>query len=408
MKRRTFLGALAAAALARGALARAASRAVVVVGGGIGGVAFCLALKRIAPETEITLVEPNARLLFAPAAFDYLFGRAPLEAVSRGYDRLERLGIRHVRAEVVAVEPKTRRVRTSAGSLDYGRLVIASGIRPAAEEIEGLRAAQEANFDLYQRSRLAPLRARIAAFDGGTVLIGVPPPPHSCPPAPYEFALLLAGHIRARRLKARIVLLDANAQPQPAPLASALDAALQASGDVIEHVPSLRVAGIEPRARRVVSADGERFSYDLACVIAPHRAARFVTDAGLGEGPDPFVQVDALTFRSAREEAIYAFGDAARTPYARAAQAAFEAGRRCALVVARSLGARPPAAAPLGFETPCYPYVSAEEALSLRIQYEATGNAPEARVAAQTEPAPEHAAARRAWQARLLDALFAA
>jgi NADPH-dependent 2,4-dienoyl-CoA reductase/sulfur reductase-like enzyme len=407
MDRRKFLGTLAAAAIpafpsAPSVRAAARSRGVVVAGGGVGGAAFCLALKRLAPQAEITLVEPHPRLLFAPAAFDYIFGHATLQAITRGYEPLTRRGIRHLRAEVTAVDTRARRVRTSAGALDYGQLVIASGIRRATEEIAGLAQAPEANLDLYQRAHLPLLRERIAALESGTVIIGIPPPPHSCPPAAYEFALLLAERIRARRLKARVLVLDANPQPQPSPLAPGLDAAIRGSSGVIEYIPSIRVARLEPQARRVVSADGEPFSYDLLCLIAPHKAARFVSDAGLGEGGDPFVQVDAASFRSRRDEAIYSFGDAARTPYARAAQSAYEAARRCARVVARVLGAAAPDPGPLGFEAPCYPYVSAEQALSLRVAYRAEHEALDVKITADTSPARHHAATRRAWQQRLV------
>lgn len=412
MDRRQFLATLAVAgipALTRapsaGAAVHSDARRVVVAGGGVGGVAFCLALARLAPQAEIVLVEPRSRFLFAPASFDFLFGRATLEAITRGYEPLKRRGIRHLQAEVIAVEPQAQRVRTSAGALDYGQLVIASGIRTASEEIEGLDAAPDANASIYERERLPALHKRIAAFERGTALIGIPPPPHSCPPAAYEFALLLAERIRSRRLDARVLVLDANPQPQPTPLAAAFDAAIERSR-VVEYVPAIRVARVEPDARRVESADGELFAYDLLCLIAPHKAARFVADAGLAEGADPFVQVDATSFRSPRHETIYAFGDAARTPYARAAQTAYEAANRCARIVARALGAAAPDPGALQFEAPCYPYVNAEQALSLRLAYRARGNALDVDVAADTGPGRAHAATRRAWQQRLMEELF--
>jgi len=413
MNRRRFLGTLAAAglpALSRAppvaAAAHARSRSVVVAGGGVGGVAFCLALRRLAPEARITLVEPSPRFLFAPASFDYLFGRATLEAITRPYEPLTRRGIQHLQAEITAIEPQAQRVRTSAGALDYGHLVIASGIRMAAEEIAGLVAARDASASIYERARLPVLRERIAAFETGTALIGIPPPPHSCPPAAYEFALLLAQRIRSKRLKARVLVLDANPQPQPAPLAPAFDAAIQASGGIVEYIPAIRVARLEPQAHRVVSADGEAFSYALLSLIAPHRAARFIAEAGLGEDADPFAQVDAASFRSPRYETIYAFGDAARTPYARAAEAAHEAAKRCAYTVARALGARAPEPAPLQFDVPCYPYVNPEEALSLRLAYRVEKEALDARTIADTAPGRAHVATRQAWQKRLMQDLF--
>ncbi len=378
----------------------------MVAGGGVAGITFALKLKRLAPQAEITLIEPHAQFLFSPASLEYVFGHTSLAAITRGYEALTGRGIRHLQAELTAIEPQMQRVRTTAGALDYGHLVIASGIRLATEEVVGLVAAPDANASLYERTRLAVLRERIAAFQDGTALVGIPPPPHSCPPAAYEFALLLAERIRAKRLKARVLVLDASAQPQPSPLTSAFEAAFQRADGMIEYVPSISVARLEPQAKRVVSADGESFSYALLCLIAPHKAARFIAEAGLTEGADPFVQVDPLSFRSARHETIYALGDAARTPFARAADTAYEAAQRCAHTVARALGAKAPQAQPLQFDVPCYPYVNPEQALSLRMAYRVEKDAIDARAIADTHPGRAHVATRRAWQQRLMQDLF--
>jgi sulfide dehydrogenase [flavocytochrome c] flavoprotein chain len=414
MNRRSFLGSVAAAALPAIAGSRTRTAAasgthrVVVAGGGVAGVTFALALKRLAPDADILMVDPGSHLLFTAATLEYVFGHVPFSAMTRSYDWLKRRGIAHLRAQVTAVEPRAQRVRTSGGTIDYRYLVLSSGIRAATEDISGLDAAPEANVSLYERSRLDVLRDRIAGFAGGTALLYIPPPPHSCPPAAYEFALLFAEHLRAKEVKGRMLILDANAQPQPAPLAAALDAALQGAGGLIEHVPSIRVARLEAQAKRVISADGESFSYALLSLIAPHKAAAFIAEAGLSEGADPFVQVDPVSFRSPHYETIYAFGDAARTPYARAAQSAYEAAIRCAHRIARVLGARVPGPEPLSFEVPCYPYVNPAQALSLRLAYRVKNGAIDADVIADSGASKAHALARRSWQQRLLHDVLAA
>jgi NADPH-dependent 2,4-dienoyl-CoA reductase/sulfur reductase-like enzyme len=412
MNRRKFLGA-AAGLPALGwplcAPGRArAERRVVVLGGGVAGVAFALTLSRLAPQAEVTLVEPHERFLFAAASLDYVFGRAPLSAITRDYGALARRGVRHLRAEAIAIEPQAQRVRTSAGTLEYGHLVIASGVRLATEEVAGLAEAPETNTSIYERRHLAALRERVADFQGGTALVSIPPPPHSCPPASYEFALLLAERIRLRRLKARVLVLDASPQPQPAPLSAAFDGAFRGASGVIEYVPAIRVARLEPGAKRVMSADGESFSYELLSLIPPHKAPRFIADAGLTEGADPFVQVDPTGFRSLRHETIYALGDAARTPFARTAESAREAAQRCAHTIARALGARVPQPGPLDFDVLCYPYASEEQAMHLRMSYRAEKEALDVRVIADTHLAHAYVAARQAWQVRFVQDLFAA
>ena len=404
LKRRRFLGLLAGLPLAASSARAARGARVVVAGAGVAGIAFALTLKRLVPRAEIALIEPGERFAFGAAALDYLFGRETWEGMTRGYGALAARGFRLVKAQVQAIEPDRRRVRTSAGHLDYDVLVLATGIRLATGEIAGLAEQPEAGASLYDRERLRPLAARIAAFRGGTALISIPPPPQSCPPAAYEFALLFADHIQSRRLKGKVLVLDASTNPQPQPLAAPFESAFQKAG--IEYVPSIRVARLETGARRVHSADGESFGYDLACLIPPHKAARFIEEAGLAEAGDPFVQVDPFTFRAARHEAIYALGDCARTPYARTASVAHDAARICAYGVARSLGAAGPQPE-FGFEAPCYPYVNAEQAMSLRLTYRVQRGELDAGVTADPHPGPSHVAARRAWQQRLMQDLFA-
>jgi NADPH-dependent 2,4-dienoyl-CoA reductase/sulfur reductase-like enzyme len=404
MKRRHFLGLLACLPLAARSAPAARAARVVVAGAGVAGIAFALTLKRLAPRVEITLIEPAERFAFGAAVLDYLFGRETWEGMTRGYDALAARDLRLLKAQVRTVEPDRRRVRTSIGQVDYDILVLATGIRLASEEIGGLAEQPEAGASLYERERLRDLAARVAAFRGGTALISIPAPPQSCPPAAYEFALLLAENIRARKLKGKVLVLDASTNPQPQPLAAAFESAFQKAA--IEYVPSIRVARLEAGARRVHTADGESFGYDLACLIPPHKAARFIEQAGLVAPGDPFVQVDPLTFRAARHEAIYALGDCARTPYARTAAAAHDAARLCAHGVARVLGAAAPQPE-FALEAPCYPYANPDEAMRLDLTYRVARGELDARVIAETQPARSHAAARRAWQRRLMQELFA-
>ena len=79
-----------------------------------------------------------------------------------------------------------------------------------------------------------------------------------------------------------------------------------------------RVAGTQVRAvdppARTAETEAGRLSYDVLSVIPPNRTMPFITDAGLGA---PFVDVDPKSFRSTRDERIYAVGDNADTPYAK-------------------------------------------------------------------------------------------
>lgn len=384
---------------------------IVVVGTGVAGSRVALVLRRLVPKAEIVVIEKGAKFVWRPAAFEYALGLRTWEKITRSYDVLTAQGVRLVQAEVQGIDPARQRVATTAGPQDYDLLLLASGIRLASETIKGLDQNPGANACVYDPLQLPSLHKRLVAYQGGTIVLSIPQPPLQCPPAPYEFVLLLCEHIRRRRLKGKIVLLDANSSPQPGPLAGAFDAALQRNQDLIEYIPAIQVATVEPGAKRVVSVDGEPFSYDLLSLIPPHRAARFIQEAGLAQEGDAFVDVDPVSFRAARFETIYAVGDAARTPYARTASAAEACAELCARAMVKALGVGS-ASESAAFESPCYPYVNGEHALLLRLAYtlERAADGPRVSTDVTTDinPRADYIRQRRAWEQALLERIFSA
>ncbi len=419
INRRRFLAGLLGASAALLGAGRHAGAAVsnkariVVVGAGVGGSRAALALRRLLPKAEIVVIEKEPKFVWRPAAFEYALGLRSWDKITRSYDALAARGVKLIRATVQGIDPGRQRVTTTTGPQDYDLLLLASGIRLATETIKGLDLNPEVNACVYDPLQLPTLHKRIAAYQGGTILLSIPQQPLQCPPAPYEFVLLLSEHMRRQKIKGRIVVLDANTSPQPAPLASAFDAALQSHRDVIEYIPWIQVGAVEPGAKRVVSADGEAFSYDLLSLIPPHRAAHFIREAELAQAGDAFVEVDPVRFRSTRFQTIYALGDAARTPYARTASAASACAELCAHAMAKAVSATGrEIELPATFDSPCYPYVNREQALLLRIAYALKrGNEEprvESRVQTDTEPRARYVAQRAAWEQDLLQQIFGA
>ena len=386
------------------------SNRVLIVGAGFAGSMVALTLKQLAPRVEVIVIEKGPAFISAPSALEYVFGMKSWAQITRGYKALTLRGIRVLRTEVQAIEPDRQVVQTTTGSLEYTFLVLATGIRLASEEIAGLKEDPDANASLFDRSNLPELRRRVGAYQGVTILLSVPPPPLQCPPAPYEFALLFAELIRQQRLKGKITLLDSSTQPQPPSLSQAIEQALRRNQDIIDYVPSARVTALDVGSRNVVTQDGEKFSYNFLSLIPPHRAALFIQEAALFLPGDPFVEVDPFSFRSTKFETIYALGDAARTPYARTASSAMLSAGICAQEIARTIGVK--VKSPTSFQSVCYPYVSWEEALRLRIDYsrEAGSEGPrvESRVFADTQPSRSYVEERRNWEREVLRQMFGA
>jgi NADPH-dependent 2,4-dienoyl-CoA reductase/sulfur reductase-like enzyme len=379
---------------------------VVVAGASFAGISAALTLRERVPGAEVVLVEPAPVFVFAPGALAYLFGLAPFEEIARRYGALEARGLRVVRASVTAVERDRRRVVTTAGSLPYDYLLIATGLRLAPEEVPGLGAAPpDLNLHPYESgSSLLELRRRIVAFRGGHVVVSTPVGSYKCPPAPYEYALLWAEHLRRRRLPGRVTLVESRSRPL-APLAPGLLRAIEAHKGVLTYEPFTRVLSVDPGARRVETEAG-RLAFDFLSLIPPHRVAPFVAEADLGA---PLVDVDALTLRSTKDERIYAAGDAVDSPYARTAHAAVTSGRLAAGHIARALGARVEE-----FRAPqnvCFPMVARDRALRLGQDWyfeRGEGGTMDVKVAgtADNQASAGNLRLRRKWQAQLLGELF--
>ncbi len=404
--------ALAAPALwAQTPIDRPKGARVVIIGGGFGGATAAAELRRLAPEAETILIEPFDTFVPGSSALEYVFGAKSIEQAGRSYAGLARQGVRVVKAEARAIDPAAKTVATAEGTFAYTALVLATGIRLAPEEIEGLDATTT-NLTPWNRTHLSDLRQRIARFEGGTAVIGVPVGALKCPPAPYEYALLLARHLQRRGGQGRIVLIDSWPTPQPDSVAAGFQAAIESFGERIEYVPQGRIARVDLAARKVFTADGDEFDYDLLSLIPPNRVSGLVKDLGVAADGDVFVDVDPLTQRSRRFETLYAVGDAARTPFGKNASAAAGTGFLAARAIARALGIREAGEGTARIQVVCYPFVGLDRALAIETDFVFTAN-PSAnspfdiKSSGGARPNEENLAKRRAWELAILKAAFA-
>jgi NADPH-dependent 2,4-dienoyl-CoA reductase/sulfur reductase-like enzyme len=217
--------------------------------------------------------------------------------------------------------------------------------------------------------------------------------------------MLWAAHIRRRRLKARVTLIDPRSQPTPAAVAEGLMRGMEAYGPVLAYEPFTEVRSVDP-ASRVAETEVGRLEYDVLSVIPPHRAMSFIAAAGLGE---PFADVDPTTFRSSRDERIWALGDTADTPFSRTGYTAMDSAAVAAWSIARDLGVN--AAVPPVPANRCYPMVAADRALLIETHWalgrdEAGGVHVTVTGRHDNRASASHARLRRQWEARAISTLF--
>jgi NADH:ubiquinone reductase (H+-translocating) len=100
---------------------------VVIVGAGFGGLAATRALRHV--DVDVTIVDRNNYHLFQPLLYQVASGLLDPSAIASPVRTIVRRSsnVDVLRAEVTGVDLEQRRVITSAETLDYDYLVIASG-----------------------------------------------------------------------------------------------------------------------------------------------------------------------------------------------------------------------------------------------------------------------------------------
>src|SRR6185312_707578 len=101
---------------------------VVILGAGFAGLELATRLSEtLVDEVHATLIDQNDSFSFGFAKLDVLFGRKPTSDILLRYDDINREGVDFRRERVTSIDPRSRHVKTDAGSYDADILVVALG-----------------------------------------------------------------------------------------------------------------------------------------------------------------------------------------------------------------------------------------------------------------------------------------
>ena len=279
---------------------------VVVLGAGFGGLELAARLSdEFGDGLDVTLIDRADDFIFGFAKLDVMFGRADESAVRHGYRGLRKPGVRFVQAEIQAIDPEARRVRTDAGEFDADFLVVALGADLDASATPGVL---EGGYDFYSPESAFALRERLAAFPGGDVIVAVTSTPFKCPPAPSEAALLVDDLLRANGVRDNSTVSLVMPLPKPIPPSPSASEVLltEFARRDIRWVPSSTVVRLDGDRNVAVLADGAEMPFDLALCAPKHRAPQVVLDSALAV--DGWIPVDPRSLET-RFPGVYAVGD---------------------------------------------------------------------------------------------------
>ncbi len=375
----------------------------LILGGGFGGIAVATELRRLVPPPhQILLVDRKPEFVMGLRKLWELVGLGTLREGSRPRSRLEREGIRFVEAEIESIDPEPRSARVGGQTLEADHLVVALGAVPRPDLVPGL--AEHAH-DVWDPAGVPALRDALADFDGGTIAIVVAGVPYTCPPAPYECAMLLHDHLLERGLRDRTRLSIATVQPLLLPNAGKEGSAWLATrlGERgIAHAAGKKIRRIE--RDRVVFEDGD-LPFDLLIGVPPHRPPEVVASSPLaGEGG--WIAVDPGTLATSFP-GVFAIGDvtairlANGLPFPKAGLMAESEGTRVAAAIGAELTGAP-AAPPFDGRGFCYLETGKSTAALIEGEFFAT---PAPKVAVRDLSA-EHAEAKRRFETERLTRWF--
>lgn len=282
---------------------------IVILGGGSGGIVAATKLGRdLGDRHEVTLIDRRADHVFMPAFLFLMVGQREPEDIIRKLNRLERHNVRVLQAEIVGIDPSRQKVVLDRGTVSYDHLIVSLGLETVPELIPGFSDAVHHAWELESALRL---RRALESFNGGRVVVGVPPGPYRCPPAPYEAQWMLDTYFKGRGIRDRVQIDYFTRDPEPSGEAHDpvvwMDA--QSKKRNIKQHYEFVVKSIDPDKKKVLGLYGYELSYDLLLMVPPHRPARALLDCRLADA-ETGVRVDYDTLTT-KWENVYAIGDCA-------------------------------------------------------------------------------------------------
>jgi sulfide:quinone oxidoreductase len=284
---------------------------IVILGAGFAGLTLASQLDRLAEEQKaaVTLIDSAPHFQMGLSAQWAFAGRRPPEEGRRPYQALRAKHVRFVNQHVHAIDRAARLVRTREGQYPYDYLVLATGAEYAPELVPGLG---EVAHNVCDVAGAVAFRAQLDRLKEGNIVILVASVPFKCPPAPYEYALLVEELLERRGIRTKCRVVVATPEPQPMPSAGKavgdkLRGMLEALG--VECLFQHKVKAIDSKDLAITFENGASLKFAAIGAMPPHRAPKAVREAGLADASG-FVPVDLKTLRTS-QPGVFAVGDVA-------------------------------------------------------------------------------------------------
>ena len=385
---------------------------VTIIGRGIAGVGAARAILDKTKDVKVTIITKDTFYMAGPSRPLLITGEQKYERIIRGYELLrekykDRLDIRF--GLVDKIDPAERKVsyketptKPEKGELEYDYLIIAPGVVYDGSTIEGYNKYWHKIANVYDPGRVDTLKKKIWSVNQGNVVIYAPPMPYRCAPAPSETTMLLHTVLKHRgvRDKVNVIHIDANDKPQPPVIADIVKRIFEENN--IELITSRQITEIGEDY--IVLYNGEKIQYNVLSLLEPNRAPLFIKEAGLG---DKWVEIRSpQNLRTTKYDDILAAGDAAKLPFPKNQEIAYESSLYAANNILEDIGITDLYSVQYAFLG--WTYLGNPEGrletLSLKFGLNFTTKPP--KPTKDPEPKPEYTKAKDQWEQAYLKNLF--
>jgi NADPH-dependent 2,4-dienoyl-CoA reductase/sulfur reductase-like enzyme len=344
---------------------------VVIVGGGFGGATAARYLRLWGGDkVSVTLVDANPGHYSCILSNLVVTGAMTLDQITLGFDALQaNHGVQIVQglATTVNAAARTVRVRTATGDFDlpYDKLILSPGV-------DFIAPAGSYDPTLTPHAWVAGpqtelLRAQIAKLKKGQVFVmNIPKAPYRCPPGPYERACVIADIMLRKKLKGKVIVLDANPgiTAEPVNFGNAFSKTFKG---IVDYRPNTIITSINSAARSVTTSRGT-VKGDVLNYLPDMKAGAIVAEAGLLDAGGRWAVVDPLTYASLKNPDIHVLGDSQATAQPKSGTMANAQAKVCADAILRAIGGNAPDPQPMTTSA-CYSPITSKSASWLTASY---------------------------------------
>lgn len=289
------------------------NQAVVILGGGSGGLAVAGRLKELlGDKVSVTVIDKERSFVMGFSLLRIMTGEKSEQEVKVPKDKVSKKGINFVNSEINAIDIKNSLVRTAQGEFKYDYLVVALGAELAPEKVSGFESSA---FHMYTLEDAKKLRDALSSFDGGSIKIVVSSTPFKCPAAPYEAAMLIDDYLRNKGLRDNSDIQVFTPEPFPMPVAgpdvgNAVVSMLNEKG--IGFHSNIKVSSIDGSSKQIRFENGIIEKYDLLVAIPPHISPTVVRESDLAADDEAsgWIPVDPKSMQT-KYDRVFAIGDVA-------------------------------------------------------------------------------------------------